>query len=155
MISGSHDTQVPADISNSVGTFKLPDPAGQGGGVCTSAMLQVLESHNGADMSWATLLRTMRTVLVQKGYDQMPQLTSSRMIDVNKSFFICPPNFKGTKRAVLIGINYTGQQGQLSECHNNVVNFLNYLKVRGLWCEAVNVMGSHLKLNVSPMKLAN
>jgi len=131
MISGSHDTQTSADVSN-VGTFKLPDPAGRAGGACTSALLQVLHDSDRQEMSWVTLLRTMRTVLLQMGYDQVPQLTSSRMIDVNKSFYICPPNFRGSKRAVLIGINYTGQQGQLSGCHNDVGNILNYLKVRRL-----------------------
>jgi metacaspase-1 len=129
MISGSHDTQTSADVSN-VGTFKLPDPAGRAGGACTSALLQVLHDSGRQEMSWVTLLRTMRTVLLQMGYDQVPQLTSSRMIDVNKSFYVCPPNFRGSKRAVLIGINYTGQQGQLSGCHNDVGNILNYLKVR-------------------------
>jgi hypothetical protein len=31
---------------------------------------------------------------------------------------IVPPGSTGRRRAVLIGINYTGQQGQLSGCHN-------------------------------------
>lgn len=133
MISGSHDTQTSADVSN-VGTFQLPDPAGRAGGACTSALLQVLHDHSREDMSWVTLLRTMRTVLLQMGFDQVPQLTSSRMIDVNKTFCICPPDFNGSKRAVLIGINYTGQQGQLSGCHNDVGNILKYLTVCEEWC---------------------
>lgn len=130
MISGSHDTQTSADVSN-VGTFRLPDPAGRAGGACTSALLQVL--HNKQDsqpMSWVSLLRSMRQVLLTMGFDQVPQLTSSRLIDVNKEFSICPPNAHGSKRAVLIGINYTGQQGQLSGCHNDVGNIFSYLKVR-------------------------
>ena len=130
MISGSHDTQTSADVSN-VGTFRLPDPAGRAGGACTSALLQVLHNkQNSQAMSWVSLLRSMRQVLLNMGFDQVPQLTSSRMIDVNKEFNICPPNARGSKRAVLIGINYTGQQGQLSGCHNDVGNILSYLKVR-------------------------
>jgi metacaspase-1 len=64
-------------------------------------------------MSWVECLRKMRTELQQMGYDQIPQLTSSRLIDVNKPMYICPPSSTGRKRAILIGINYTGQQGQL------------------------------------------
>ncbi len=36
-----------------------------------------------------------------------------------------------TKRALLIGINYFGQNGQLSGCHNDVDNMKNYLKSCG------------------------
>jgi hypothetical protein len=129
MISGSHDTQTSADVSN-VGSFQLPDPAGRAGGACTSALLQVLHGGDSRQMSWVTLLRTMRNVLLQMGFDQVPQLTSSRMIDVSKDFYICPPGSNGSKRAVLIGINYTGQQGQLSGCHNDAGNILKYLTVR-------------------------
>lgn len=58
----------------------------------------------------------------------MPQLTSSRMIDVNKPFQIeNTSNAYGTKRAVMIGINYVGQQGELSGCHNDVKNMKEYL----------------------------
>jgi len=58
----------------------------------------------------------------------VPQLTSSRLIDVNKPFkMINDDSSYGTKRAVLIGINYTGQQGQLSGCHNDVKNMKEYL----------------------------
>jgi metacaspase-1 len=64
-------------------------------------------------MSWVECLRKMRTELQHMGYDQIPQLTSSRLIDVNKTMYICPPTSTGRKRAILIGINYTGQQGQL------------------------------------------
>ena len=28
--------------------------------------------------------------------------------------------YQGTKRAVMIGINYVGQDGELSGCHNDV-----------------------------------
>lgn len=33
----------------------------------------------------------------------------------------------GTKRAVLIGINYVGQKGELSGCHNDVIRIKTYL----------------------------
>lgn len=81
-------------------------------------------------MSWMELLHNMRTVLRSKGFDQIPQLSSSRMIDVNHQFEIIPQqsiSSKGARRAVLIGINYVGQQGQLSGCHNDVKNIKRYL----------------------------
>lgn len=46
------------------------------------------------------------------GYKQTPEFTSSRMIDVNKPMHIVPPGANGRRRAVLIGINYQGQQGE-------------------------------------------
>jgi len=61
------------------------------------------------------------------GFSQVPQLTSSRMIDVNKTMHVVPPGSTGRRRAILIGINYTGQQGQLSGCHNDVKNVKNFL----------------------------
>lgn len=128
MISGSHDSQTSADVAN-VGTFKLPNPAGRAGGACTSALLRVLyrDGHAAGSMSWVELLRRMRTELNQMGFSQVPQLTSSRLIDVNKTMHIVPPSATGRRRAILIGINYEGQQGQLSGCHNDVNNIKNYL----------------------------
>jgi hypothetical protein len=74
----------------------------------------------------------MRDVLEGRGFEQVPQLTSSRIIDVHDPFVITPTggSFKhksNTKRALLIGINYTGQKGQLSGCHNDVHNVAKYL----------------------------
>ena len=63
----------------------------------------------------------MRGNLHDMGFDQIPELTASRLIDVNKTMHIVPPgNTSGRRRAVLIGINYVGQQGQLSGCHNGM-----------------------------------
>ena len=41
---------------------------------------------------------------------------------MKSKFEIVPENFSGTRRAVMIGINYVGQQGELSGCHNDVKN---------------------------------
>jgi hypothetical protein len=129
MISGSEDKQTSADVYN-VGSFQLPDPAGKAGGACTSTILRVLHDNNGQRMSWIDLLHKMRDVLRKKGYDQIPQLSSSRMLDVNHEFEIVPQEsieMKGARRAVLIGINYVGQKGQLSGCHNDANNIKKYL----------------------------
>jgi hypothetical protein len=126
-ISGSADVQTSADVSN-VSAFRLPDPAGRAGGALTSAFLKVVY-RDGMNASWVETLRKIRTVLIQDmGFSQVPQLTSSRMMDVNKPMYIVPPGTHGGhRRAVLIGINYTGQQGQLSGCHNDVHNIQKYL----------------------------
>jgi metacaspase-1 len=133
MISGSHDSQTSADAQN-VGQFQLPNPSGRAGGACTSALLKVLykDGQAAGSMSWVESLRQMRTELNKMGFNQVPQLTSSRLIDVNKEMRIVPENATGRRRALLIGINYTGQQGQLSGCHNDVGNIKQYLiKVLG------------------------
>lgn len=77
--------------------------------------------------SWVDVLRKMRANLAEGGYTQVPQLSSSRIIDVNEPMTIVE-NPSGTKRALLIGINYTGQQGELSGCHNDAKNISKYLQ---------------------------
>ena len=129
MISGCEDTQTSADVSN-VGKFSLPDPAGRAGGACTSALLNVMYNSNATTtLSFVELLREMRSDLRRNGFTQNPQLSSSRKIDLNVPFHLTNPEDggDGTKRAVLIGINYLGQQGQLSGCHNNALNMKKYL----------------------------
>jgi len=126
MISGSEDKQTSADVGN-VGSFSLPDPAGKAGGACTSTLLKVLNENKGRQMSWTDLLQRMRSLLKHKGFDQIPQLSSSRMMDVKNSFEIVPKQSRGRRRAVLIGINYEGQQGELSGCHNDANNIKKYL----------------------------
>lgn len=134
MISGCHDAQTSADVGNLNSQFTLPNPQGRAGGACTGALLAALyDAHKGGhygSMSYVSLLRSMRQNLLQKGFDQVPQLTSSRLIDVRKSFRIInelDSYGTGTKRAVMIGINYVGQQGELSGCHNDVKNMMEYL----------------------------
>lgn len=60
-------------------------------------------------MTFKDVLMKMREMLDTKGYSQIPQLSASRDIDVDTKFDITPDDFSGTKRAVLIGINYVGQ----------------------------------------------
>jgi metacaspase-1 len=110
MISGSEDKQTSADVSN-VGAFTLPNPAGKAGGACTSTLLSVLTQLRGQPITWMELLHQMRGVLRQKGFDQVPQLSTSRLIDVNERFQIVPDRSKqvnASRRAILIGINYIG-----------------------------------------------
>mmetsp|Transcript_11670 Transcript_11670/g.34314 ORF Transcript_11670/g.34314 Transcript_11670/m.34314 type:complete len:194 (-) Transcript_11670:118-699(-) len=144
MISGCHDAQTSADVSN-VGAFSLPDPAGKAGGACTSALLRVLyndrqtpEQMGEMPLSWVDLLRRMRVQLGEMGYEQVPQLTSSEIIEVTEPMHIVPPGSPGTRRAVLVGINYCGQSGELSGCHNDVLNIKDFL-VNALGFEDHNI----------------
>ena len=115
-------------VSN-VGSFQLPDPAGRAGGACTSTLLNVLyaDKQRPSDKSFLDVLLEMREILDSKGFSQIPQLSSSRCLDVATKFDITPDDFNGTKRAVMIGINYVGQQGELAGCHNDVLNMKEYL----------------------------
>jgi metacaspase-1 len=124
MISSSADHQQSEEAYNT-GKFELPNPAGKAGGACTSAFCQALYS-SGNGSSWVETLQQMRQVLQGMGYNQIPQLTSSRLIDVQNEMQIVPPG-SGRRRALLIGINYTGQEGQLTACHNDVMNIRELL----------------------------
>lgn len=129
MISGCEDRQTSADVSN-VSSFQLPDPAGRAGGACTSTLLNVLYENKEAPMeelSFKDVLIRMRVILRSKGFEQIPQLSSSRNLDVDTKFDITPDDFNGTKRAVMIGINYVGMDGELAGCHNDVLNMKEYL----------------------------
>jgi len=128
MISGCMDSQTSADVSN-VANFQLPDPAGKAGGACTSALLNVLyKDHKRTDVEYTfqEVLLKMRGLLKGR-YTQIPQLSASRPLDIKTPFHILPDNFSGKRRAVLIGINYIGQQGELSGCHNDVKNIKEYI----------------------------
>jgi hypothetical protein len=111
-------------VSN-VASFSLPDPAGRAGGACTSALLQVCykdHANTAENLTFQQVLLKMRNVLSKSGYSQIPQLTSSRPMDIQATFDLVPEKNTGTKRAVMIGINYVGQQGELSGCQNDGTN---------------------------------
>ena len=83
--------------------------------------------HENESSTFSGVLSEMRGVLRADNYSQIPQLTSSEPVDTSEAFFLFPPNCKGTKRAVLIGINYTGQEGELSGCQNDCLNMKDYI----------------------------
>ena len=59
---------------------------------------------------------------------QIPQLTSSRPLELEATpFSLKSCANSGTQRALLVGINYYGQIGQLSGCINDVLNVKNYI----------------------------
>ena len=92
-------------------------------------------------MSFVEVLTTMRQFLGNQKYTQIPQLSSSRKMDVTEKFAIVPSGSNGSRRALLIGINYVGQQGQLSGCHNDACNIKDYLMdVHGFKDEDITVL---------------
>mgnify|MGYP003476682216 CR=1 FL=1 len=125
MISSSADHQQSEEAYNT-GSFELPNPAGKAGGACTSAFLQQ-QYENGNEQSWVETLKQMRCVLKGMGYFQTPTLSSSRRIDVTSPMKIVPHG-SGRRRALLIGINYVGQKGALTACHNDCNNIKEYLE---------------------------
>lgn len=60
---------------------------------------------------------------------------------MDTKFDLTPEGCTGTKRAVLIGINYIGQNGELSGCHNDVLNMKEYImNVHGFDEENISVL---------------
>jgi len=130
MISACKDGQEAANISNVSAQFKIPNAAGPEGSACTAAFLEVNYANKTkptTDASWFDILNGMRKNLQRDGFAQIPQLSSSRMIDIKKPMSFVPTNSKGAKRAVLIGINYVGQPRALTASHNDILNMKGYL----------------------------
>ena len=134
MISGCEDEQTSADVMNAGGN--LPDPKGRAGGAATSALLELLYQHKDEKFSFQDALMSLREKLKQQGHSQIPQLTSSRPLDLDATPFTFHASDDGARRAVLVGINYVGQNGALRGCHNDVYHMKDYL---------VNVQGFHEK----------
>jgi hypothetical protein len=129
MFAGADDSQTAADISN-IDTFDLPDPAGKSGGACTSALLQSLYRDEGSEVvnyTWAQTLEIMRDKMEEMELTQVPQLSSSRPIDIDEELHLVPPDCSGTKRALLVGINYVDDENGLTGCHNDVQNVKFFL----------------------------
>jgi metacaspase-1 len=69
-------------------------------------------------------------------------MSSSNLVDVNEVFDFTPADASGTKRALLVGINYIGHEsGVLSGCHNDVLNMVEYIKdVHGFEEENITIL---------------
>jgi metacaspase-1 len=151
MFSGADDAEQSFGVSN-VDTFELPDPAGKSGGVCTSALLQTLwrdeeDDDDEVQYSWADTLQMMREKIAEMGLEQTPQLSASRPVYVNEEICITPPDCEGVKRALLIGVNYTGEANELTSCHSDVRNMKDFLmQIHGFQRENMLIMmddGNH------------
>jgi len=126
MFSGCRDEQTSADVHD-VSSFGLPPDCGPGGagGACTNAMMLALTEN--PNPTWTELLERMRQILNEKSFSQVPQLSSSKPIDLTATFDLTPGSNRATK-ALFIGINYVGQQGELNGCHNDVIQMKQFLE---------------------------
>ena len=120
---------------------------GRSGGACTSTLLNILygtadDEAGPVKQSFTGVLESMRDQLRAKGYSQVPQLTSLNPIDVTSDFQLVPTEATGTRRAVMIGIEYVGhEQGVLRGCHNDVLNMQKYLRdVQGFGDENIHLL---------------
>jgi len=129
MFSGCQDSQTSADVYNT-SSFGLPSDSGPGGagGACTSSMIKALSDSD--QYTWVSLLQAMRGILTGQ-YTQVPMLSSSRSMDLNCDFSVKNPESNGNMRALLVGINYVGQNGELRGCHNDVETMRRYLEGQG------------------------
>lgn len=134
MFSGCMDSQTSADVQD-VSKFGLPNADGAGG-ACTNAMLLTLKDSAGS--SWLSLLKGMQATLATKKFSQVPQLSTSRQIDINDNFYLINPSGGGKTRSLLIGINYVGQQGELAGCHNDVSMMKAYIATHGYTGDEAN-----------------
>ena len=155
MISGCDDSKAADNVQNT-SSFTIPYPSGMTGGACTSSLLQVLYDAEGgkakaagaskkkregatSKLSYVDILTKMRSDLKNRGYDQIPQLTASQPVDIAAPFRL--KSGKGTARALLVGINYVGEENQLSGCHNDVRNMHRYLtEVAGFDADNVTML---------------
>lgn len=85
LFSGCSDNQTSADVSNT-SAFNLPSGSGPGGagGACTNAIVAAFSAR--PQITFIQLLEDMRINLEQKGYKQVPQLSSSRPLDMGAPF---------------------------------------------------------------------
>jgi hypothetical protein len=88
----------------------------------------VLSLTKQPECTWIELLQNMRGVLKEKSFTQIPQLSSSRALSLQSHFSVRHPNSNGRTRALYIGINYVGQQGELRGCHNDVAMMKKYVE---------------------------
>jgi len=138
MFSGCKDEQTSADVYNT-SSFGLPSDAGPGGagGACTSSMIKALS--DGDDFTWVSLLQAMCGILAGN-YTQVPQLSSSRKMDLNSPFTVKNPESNGKYRALLVGINYVGTSSELRGCQNDVETMKIYLESQGYDQGEMNIL---------------
>ena len=125
MISICRDKQRIVDVCSEPKGNNLPNPADQSGGVLTRALLDVI-SISGNTACFRNLLLDVKEKLNQEFY-LSPQINSSMQLDVVER----PATlFKGDGRkwAVLVGIDYVGQTGELKCCQNEVLKMKKYIQ---------------------------
>merc|ERR1712217_330362 len=82
----------------------------------------------------------MRGILKGDGYAQIPQLSCSRQMDMTSTFGVTNPQSTGSRKAVLVGINYVASRCELSGCHNDVRTMLKYIKTQGFEDDSTKIL---------------
>lgn len=137
-LSGCRDDQKSVDLQGP-----------SGGGACTRALQAVLDEWGAqpprgdgagdggaaacsgaagggglAGLTWAKLLHGLGRHLQKRGFQQVPQLCSTKQLDLHSPFTLCasgaPCRVSGRRRALLVGINYVGQSAELDGCHTDM-----------------------------------
>jgi len=86
--------------------------------------------QNTISITWADLLRQMKAEFKEIGYAQVPRVTTTRKIDLNKPFSLCPNDFdpRSQKRSLLIGCNYSNMPDcELKASHDDVKSMKDYI----------------------------
>ena len=126
-VVGSSSDDQQSNESYNVKKFGLPTPAGTSGGACTCLLLKHLYERQ-PTTTWWDVFNGVQTNLKSMGFaNQTPTFTSSRKIDLKKEKLHIVPPGSNKRRALLIGINYTGQVAELRSCQNDCINLKNYL----------------------------
>lgn len=116
-------------------------------GRCTELMLSAMGELEGR--SWIELLWAMRRLAARSssgaalrpGSQQVPLLTCSRMLDLGAQVRTRQSSSSGQCRALLVGVNYTGQEGlEIQVGHRDVMQMRLYLMGQGFPAAAVRVL---------------
>ena len=96
----------------------------EGFGTCT--FLNAIK--NDPQSTWISVVNQMKELLDESKSRHLPHLSSTRFIDPSRKVTLSPTCSGASKRALLVGIRYTGQEGlELSRCHTDVENMQKYL----------------------------
>ena len=89
MFSGCRDNQTSSDVAD---TSMFGSTNNSAGGACTNAFLEVLYGRkNSKKITYITLLQKMRSSLRQKGFQQVPQLSATRRLNLYSDFDLFKP----------------------------------------------------------------
>lgn len=103
--TGCRSDQTSADVGNVNDQFKLGTTvhtADHAGGALTAVFLESLEQDNNSELTYLSLLERMRQRLESEGFEQVPQLASSLLVELKQHFslttaFIPPDPTKQTR----------------------------------------------------------
>mmetsp|Transcript_13004 Transcript_13004/g.36619 ORF Transcript_13004/g.36619 Transcript_13004/m.36619 type:complete len:599 (+) Transcript_13004:305-2101(+) len=97
----------------------------------TFASLDMNGQSNPSTITWAELLRKMKTEINDIEYVQAPTIGATRKFDLNQPFSLVPESFDkatGKKRSLLIGCNYHGTEGaELKASHDDICSMKDYI----------------------------